>query len=271
MQTARQTVRHVLFRHSALRRPLVRARHKSLMPEDAFLASYPRSGTTWLRFLLYEVLTGEPAGFGATRNAIPSVGKHRDAQPVLAHGGRLIQTHEPFCDGDRRVVYVVRDARSVVVSEYGWQQRSGFFSGAFDAFVDAFVAGESNPWGSWGDHVDFWLGSEPARHGHLEVVRYEDLRRDTEAVFGRVLDFFDVSVDVDVVRAAIEHNSLEGMRAKEDQATQEGWRRSADHGIRFIGTGAVAGWREKLTPAQTAAVERRFGAQLARLGYLEDA
>jgi hypothetical protein len=271
MDSARQTMRHVLFRHKLLRGPLVRRRHRDLTESDAFLASYPRSGTTWLRFLLYEALTGEQARFGMTRNAIPSIGKHRQARPVLSGDGRLIQTHEPFCDGDRRVVYVVRDARSVVSSEYRWQQRSGFFNGPFDVFLAMFLAGDSNPWGSWGDHVGFWLASEPARRGHLHVVRYEDLRRDTLEVFRAVLEFFGVSVSSDVIRDAIEHNSLASMRAKEDRAHQEGWRRSAKQDIRFIGSGSVGGWREALSPEQAAAIEQRFAGALSTLGYVDAA
>ncbi|MFN2490074.1 MAG: sulfotransferase domain-containing protein [Actinomycetota bacterium] len=268
IQTARQTIRHVLFKHKALRGPLVRSRYRGLGAHDAFLASYPRSGTTWLRFLLFEALTGETAAFGATKHAVPSIGKQDEARPVLHGGGRLIQTHEPFCDGDRKVVYVVRDARSVVVSEHAWQGRSGFYDGPLDDFVAAFLAGESNPWGSWGDHVAFWRHSPPAAGEHLLVVRYEDLRADTKKVFAEVLRFFDVTLEDAVLEDAIRHNSLEAMRAKEDEAKEQGWRSSANQDIRFINSGTVGGWREKLTAEQASAIEERFGDTMAALGYL---
>lgn len=267
MKTPKQAFRRVRFRNKTLRRPFMLARHRTLSPQDAFLASYPRSGTTWMRFLLYETLTGESSGFGLMRRAIPSVGKQDGARPVLPDGGRLIQTHEPYCDAARRVVYVVRDARSVVSSEYSWQRRSGFYAGSFDRFLSDFVAGRSNPWGSWAHHVRYWHDSEAARKGRLHVVRYEDLRRDTYSVFRAILGFLGVEADDDLVHRAIENNSLEGMRAKEDSAEAQGWRRSTHPEIRFVNTGTLAGWREKLTAEQAARIERAFGPELESLGY----
>jgi Sulfotransferase domain len=267
MQAPRRLYRRIRFRSRLLRRPTVMARHRSLTPLDAFLASYPRSGTTWLRFLLYESLTTEDSGFGLMRRAIPSVGKQGGARPVLAGGGRIVQTHEPFCDRDRKVVYAVRDARSVVSSEYSWQQRSGYYAGSFDRFVRDFCRGRSNPWGSWGEHVDFWRHSEPAERGHLLVVRYEDLRADTARVFKDILAFLEAEVDDDVVAAAIANNSIEGMRAKEDLAAEAGSRRAARPDIRFVNTGTTSGWRQRLSAEQVAAIEDRFGPQLESLGY----
>ena len=264
MDRPQQLYRRLRFRNKLLRQPAVRARHQGLTPHDAFLASYPRSGTTWLRFLLYEILTGEDSGFGLMRGAIPSVGKQDRARPVLAHGGRLIQTHEPYCDRDRRVVYIVRDPRSVVVSEYLWQQRSGYFAGAFDRFVQDFIRGRSNPWGSWGSHLDYWRSSPPALNGHLHLLRYEDLRADTVRVFGDILRFFG---DDAAIATVIEHNSLEQMRAKEDQAQVQGRRRAARPEIRFVNTGTTSGWRERLDADQITAIERAFRTQLESLGY----
>jgi Sulfotransferase domain len=268
MAAVTQAFRRARFKNRVLRTPLVRARHKGLGAHDAFLASYPRSGTTWLRFLLYETLTGENARFGDIRSAVPSVGKQGNARPVLGGGGRLIQTHERFYDRDRKVVYAVRDARSVVVSEYSWQQRVRVYPGSLDAFVDDFIKGRSNPWGSWGDHIDFWRNSDCAREGHLHQVRYEDLRSDTENVFRGVLDFLEADVEPERVRSAIENNSLQAMRAKEDRAKQEGWRPTVRDDIRFVNTGTKEGWRTKLSAEQATRIEERFGPTMRSLGYL---
>ncbi len=269
MQNAKHTIRHVLFRNRALRRPLVAARYRKLDPRDALLASYPRAGQTWLRFMIVEALTGEATRFGGAKAVVAPVGKHDGAPELLPGGGRLVQTHEPVCDRDRRVVYIVRDPRSIVVSEHRWQQRSGFFAGSLDDFVDLFVRGVSNPWGSWAEHVEYWRASAAARAGHLHLLRYEDLRRDTEAGLRAVLGFLGVAVPDDVVHTAIEHNSIESMRAKEDKARAEGWRRTANHEFRFIGTGAVGGWRDRLSPRQVATIEARFAPTMTWLGYLE--
>lgn len=261
------TLKRIRFRHRALRHPLVTARHRGLTGEDAFLASYPRSGTTWLRFLLYELLGEEAARFGTIKRVVPAVGKHGGALVTMGDKGRMIQTHEPYCERDRKVVYVVRDPRSVMLSEYSWQERLGLEPGSLDRFIADFLAGRSNPWGSWDDHVRFWLASEPARRGHLHLVRYEDLRRNTHEALTEILSFLEQPRDRRAIDDAIESNSLENMRAKEDAARRSGWRRSLTSDIRFVNTGSVSGWRERLSGDQLAAMERRLGDVMEVLHY----
>jgi hypothetical protein len=270
MHRATQRFRRARFRSKLLRRPLVRARHRGLREGDAFLASYPRSGTTWLRFLLYEALTGEESEFGSIWRAVPSLDKRDGARPVLRGGGRLLQTHETFCDGDRLVIYVVRDPRQVALSEYYWQRRNGTYAGTLTAFVRDYCQGRSNPWGAWGDHVHYWRVSEPARNSHLLVVRYEELRADTFQTLGRVLDFLGARPDTDLVRRAVTNNSRAGMQAKEDAARERGWRVAARADLRFVNTGPE-GYREQLTGEQTEAIERAFAPEMAPLGYLATA
>lgn len=230
--------------------------------------SYPRSGTTWLRFLLFESLTKESPSFGHIREAVPSLTKHRDAAVVLGQQGRLIQSHEVFSDGDRRIIYAVRDARSVALSEYQWQMRSGLEPGSFDRFIRDFTRGKSNPWGAWDKHVQFWLDSEPARNQHLHVVKFEDLKRDPVASLRGILGFLGVGMSTSELQVIVDNNRVERMRAKEDAARSQGWRSTARSDIRFVNQGSAEGWRDGLTKAQRLSIEQQFGSTLERLGYL---
>ena len=72
--------------------------------------------------------------------------------------------------------------------------------------------------GSWQSHVDSWVNSPLAKNGNLLVVRYEDLRKDTETGLLEMLEFLGIPGDREVVRRAVENNSLRAMREKEDKA-----------------------------------------------------
>ena len=50
------------FAGTVLRTPLIWWRHRGLEPSDMFFAAYPKSGTTWARFVLFEMLSGMPSG-----------------------------------------------------------------------------------------------------------------------------------------------------------------------------------------------------------------
>ena len=103
------------FAQTALRAPLVWWRHRGLNPTDMFFAAYPKSGTTWARFVLFEMLSGKPSGFKATNQQMPGIGLHFNALRLLPNGGRLIATHEYYRKDYGRTIYMVRCSRCPVV------------------------------------------------------------------------------------------------------------------------------------------------------------
>src|ERR1700685_382375 len=107
-----------------LRGPVTALRHRDVRPDDTFVASYPRVGSTWLRFLLQETLTGEPSTFPSVNRVLPQIGFHENAYR-LPNGGRLIKTHEAFRPEYQRAIYLTRDPRDVLLSEYAFQKALG--------------------------------------------------------------------------------------------------------------------------------------------------
>lgn len=250
---------------SSLRVPLVWYRHRGVTPQDVFVASYPRSGSTWLRFLLFETLTRNEAGFDNVNRVLPDVGMHATATPLLANQGRLIKTHEPFRAEYKRAIYVVRDVRDVVLSEYAYQNALGRIHGTFDDYLSDFLEGTATGYGSWQEHVRGWLDSPSAEHGNLLVVSYRDLRKDTQSQLEQILAFLGVRIERKIIANAIRNNEFQKMRAKEDRNPQLG--KSGDEDRRFVRKGAVGGWREQLTAEQLDRIEKKAGAMLARLGF----
>ena len=242
-------------------RPVLYLRTRYLTPNDALLAAYPRSGSTWMRFLLYESLTGQSAEFDAVNTY-----KGRNARPVLAGGGRVVGTHERYSHGDRKVIYLARDPRSIVISEFKLERRQGS-QRSFDEFFDAFLNGNSNPFGSWSDHVQFWMTSLPARRGHLHLVKFEELRSNPEQTLAQVTDFLGVSVDSTKIETVVRNNAVDRMRAKEDVAPKDTFTRARSHEIRFVNEGATQSWQEQLSPPQADLLLERTQTSRELLGY----
>jgi hypothetical protein len=267
---------------SKMRVPLVWLQHRGLHPEDVLLASYPRSGSTWLRFVLLEILSGQSAGFENVNDTIPEIGTHRQGLRPLQGGGRLIKTHEQYRREYKRAIYLLRDPRDVMLSVYAvWQAigRADYISGrnGFDGFLLSFLRGQVTKFGTWQDHVTGWLTSPLAGQGNLLVVKFEEMRRNTEDVLARILEFLRFPPDRKAIERAIANNSLEQMRAKEDSAKTLGIKVSAPllftkadprrEESRFVRRGAVGGWREKLTPEQVQLFSQRAGRALKLAGY----
>lgn len=258
------------FRHKAartrFRTPLIWLRNRGLDSSDVFLASYPRSGSTWTRFVLYEILTGESSNFDNVNRGIPENGIQWLAQPLLPGEGRVIKTHEPYRREYRRAIYLVRDMRDVIFSQYSREKELGILYDDFDGYLSKFVQGKISGFGAWQKHIDSWLESPLPRRGDLLLLRFEDLRKDMEAAIGQMLDFFGVEVRPEVIRAAIANNTLDRMREKETQSKTLHQAKSGEEG-RFVRKGSVGGWREKLTDAQLQMIDAFAGDAFRRMGY----
>jgi hypothetical protein len=253
--------RHKVFT-SQLRVPFIWAKHQGVSVRDVFLASYPRSGSTWLRFMLLEVLTGYSSSFTNVNQLLPAVGEHNGAVPLLPQAGRLIKTHEAYRKEYKKAVYLVRDARDVVLSEYAFERALGRFDQGFDHFLRSFLSGRVNGYGSWQYHVHSWLDAHSAGEVDLLLVRFEELRRNPEETLGNIFQFVGVEVGRDSIRRAVLNNSLEQMKQKEDSSPQ--MPKGSD---RFVRSGAVGGWVERLTAAQLESMEKLAGDALLRTGY----
>lgn len=256
----------------ALRLPIVTYRHRRLVAADVFLASYPKSGNTWLKFMLASLLAGREIGFDHEPDLVPPVGAHARAGPLLADGGRLVKSHEPYSAlyvrSPRRAIYVLRDGRDAAVSYYYAFLRRGWYDGPFSGFLGLFLAGRVDGYGTWERHVRSWLSSPLAGDGGLLLVRYEDLLEDARGELGRVAGFLGVEARTEELDRAVERNTIERMRSRE-QGSRFQKRMRRKH-IPFVRKGVAGDWTATFSPDDHARFLRAAGDLLADLGYARD-
>ncbi len=251
--------------------------HRGLRASDVFLASYPRSGSVWLRFLVLEMCRRQ-ASFVDVMRDVPYVGEHAAAASLLADGGRVIKTHEPYLAAYRRAIHLVRDPRDVCLSYFRFMQRNGRITlrpgddeaASFDRFVDAFIAGRLDAHGTWEKHLLSWL--DAARDGHCDVLllRYEDLRADTPSAVERIADWLGTGLAAGDAERIADRCSIERMRDHERDAMSRTPQAlpavAIRSGVPLIGSGAVAGWRSRMTAGQVARFGE-FARGMALVGY----
>jgi len=275
-----KTLRYKASR-TKLRAPKSWWEHRGLNSSDVMFASFERSGNTWLRFVLFELLTNDTAGFLNVNQLLPELGTHETAQGVLANNGRFIKTHHSYRGEYKRAVYLMRDLRDVMLSNWARDKEMGFSQyfdngKGMDGYIESFLKGKVTRFGSW-QHVDSWVNCPLAKNGNLLIVRYEDLRKDTEPGLTDMLNFLGIQRDRDQIRRAIENNSLRAMREKEEKAKNSGATLGKGtllrkHNVekedaRFVRSGSVGGWRSKLSDTQIAMVTKYAGEALVKAGY----
>ncbi len=245
-----------------VRTPIVWFRHRNVHSTDVVLAAYPRSGSTWCRFTMFEILTGRESEFGAVNSGLSGPRVRATALPVLPDEGRLLVSHEAYREEYKKAIYLVRDGRDVLLSEYTFLKALGRFKGDLDQFVITFLQGKANGYSSWRSHVHSWLDSPLAQTPNLLVMRYEDLRSNTHASFQQIVEFLGIKRSSKAIHEAIVNNSLDKMRVKEQLSPQKVSARG-----RFVGNGSMQGWRSRLSPSQLTMINHSAGDALLRLGY----
>lgn len=274
------------------------------MGNICWLASYPKSGNTWLRAFLANMVVDR--GEAVALQELPRFGDD-EALPedYAALGGRpsselstadiarlrplvhariaarhpatvFVKTHNMAGSIDGHplhamavtsgAIYVVRNPLDVVLS------MRGHFGLDIDDAITMLAADNA---GSRNDalHVSQVLGSWSR---HVEswsgqdatrtlVLRYEDLLERPAKHFGKVARFLNLPEDRARLDRAIRFSSFATLA---DMERQHGFVEASDKGTRFFRKGRSNQWREGLTREQVGRIIGDHRAQMARFKYV---
>jgi hypothetical protein len=243
----------------------------TIFPDDVFLASYPRSGNTWTRFLIGNLVhEKEAVTFLSVERLVPDMYKHSDRVLRNLPRPRIVKSHECFDPRYRKVVYIVRDPRDVAVSNYHWELklRSVEDECPIEDFVPRWMAPQFWPRiGSWGDHVSSWLGTRRGHEGFL-LLRYEDLKQNPQGELARVAEFLGIKATRERFTRAIELSSAENMR-KLESAESGKWVATTltRQDKPFVRSATSGGWKAVLPDETVAYIEAHWGHLMQELGY----
>jgi hypothetical protein len=255
----------------------IAGRGVTVFPDDVFLVSYPRSGNTWTRFLLSNLLwQNDPVTFLSIESRIPEIYFNPDRFMRALERPRVLKSHECFQPHYPRVIYIVRDPRDVAISYYHHNVKAGNVPEDYPiaSFVPRFIAGEfDHIFGSWRDNVLSWTALRQGTPGFL-LMRYEDMKRDPMTTLSGVVAFLEgcsfreINARPEALQRAIELSSPERMRALEKE---EGEQWVLTKGTRsdkpFVRSAISGGWKAQLAPESLAAIESAWGDLMQSLGY----
>lgn len=259
-------IRNIL-RHTALRKALYAYRHRGVTPQDVVLAGYPRSGTTWVTFMLVE-LAWRPGDAHNLRDArfSPNVGRHRDCQSFLPQGGRLLRSHERYHPSYHRAICIARDPRDAAVSQYFNVRRTQGLSGTFSEFLPYFLRGTFPGAGRWDRYVDEWLDSPPAVSGAAIWVKYEDIQADPRRELRRMAATLGIAATDEEIAHAAEAGKFDVMRSRE-HTTAGVVHREKGETIHAIRKGVVGDWQNHFSPSDLELFIAQLGPAALRAGY----
>ena len=176
--------------------------HWTPRADDVFIASFPKSGTTWTQQIVRLVYSrglihdSDPP----LHAIIPWLDDSEDLPDLSVVDSmtspRVFKSHNPYhllprkLTESNRLIYVTRTAKDTAVSMYF--HTFGFKMYEYDEpiehFIGEFMAGRVE-YGPYWTHLSSWY---PQRErSNILVLHYEDMQRDLAATVARVAHFLD--------------------------------------------------------------------------------
>jgi hypothetical protein len=259
------------------------------MKDICYIAAFPKSGITYLNFMLFHLLFDRPQD---TRlidsDYIFDVHESLARVPPPGQSDRYVKIHFPFSpqiplrQRAARAVYLLRDPIDVMMSVWDFKHltaEEGLLDASpsqreaqFQKFCQQWLSsgGLVYPWaGSWRDNVASWLNQQELP---LLVVRYEQLKANPAEGLRRILRFLGRPASDERIAAAIEAGKPENMRKLESDEVKAGvsgifyrpgLARGYAQGYRFVGRMHGGSSEKILSPAARQYAAQMFGPILA--------
>jgi hypothetical protein len=104
-------------------------------------------------------------------------------------------------------------------------------------------------------------------HRELHIMRYEDMLARPRETFGKLCEFLLVKPRRREFDEALEKSSFERLREQEEKL---GFKERPKHADHFFREGKSGTWRKHLSPEQVRAILEHHREQMARFGYLPE-
>ena len=213
----------------------------TIKKEDIFITSYPKSGNTWLRFLLANIINDKNVDFSNIEKIIPDIYRNKDSNLLKMPAPRILKSHEYFDPKYPKTVYIVRDPLDVALSLFYFMKKLDVLcnDSSEEEYVMRLLTGEFNgTFGSWADNVGSWYGASKGSKKIL-IIKYEELISNTEHELKKVLKFLNIKYTKDQLQKAIKNSSFKKMSLLENK-TNKFWlgkKMRADY--KFVRSGKI--------------------------------
>lgn len=238
-------------------------------PFETMVVSYPRSGNTWVRFILTGYLVDGPPTLDEVERIVPDIYQTRERE-LSGRAARIYKSHEQFRPDYMKVLYLMRHPVEVCLSYYRYflKTRKIEASDDFSDFSQAFVRGQLNDgFGSWEAHVKGWARAREDTEAQIHLVRYEDLMQDGAAAIWTSLRDLGIARDYERLDRAVQASTLERMKRLEMKGHQPRGLANSRRDIPFFGSRFPIGERNAYQEQALSDIRNAWGEYVEELGY----
>ena len=249
-----------------------------LRPDDIWIVSYPKAGTTWTQQIVKLINNNGEDDDVKIDESIPWVEMFNDKYRFdldSYSSPRAFKSHFPYhlmpcglpSNTPGRYIYVARNPKDVAVSMYHHAQALvGFPKMEWDVFFELFIAGKF-PFGDYFEHVLGWWKHRD--DPNVLFIKYEDMKKDLHSSIEKIVSFLGSDIGKSTIISIAENSSFSSMRKNPTtNATGEVMNGivSFDPNKPFIRKGIVGDWKNYFTPEQSARIDALYKEKLLSAG-----
>ncbi|XP_066020272.1 amine sulfotransferase isoform X2 [Pocillopora verrucosa] len=243
-------------------------------PDDVFIVSYPKSGTTWVQEIVWQIYHDGEISHKVLGDRILYIEKallpestHLDIKSMPSP--RLFKSHLSYdaipkstdeAKTTCKYIYVARNPKDAAVSSYKFMGSFGTngMNAPWEFYAKLFIEGKI--YNKWSDHVLGWW-----KHRHdpnVLFLKYEDLQKDLQSNVRMISKFLNKPLSEEVISLITEQCTFKGMM-KNVQSFTLG---DKIEGPKFLCKGVVGNWKEHFTPELNQRFEKEVLAKLKGSG-----
>lgn len=250
-------------------------KYKELQTTDIFIISYPKCGRTWLRLLLGKLLQQqfkfpederllELHTITSRRPSLPAVEVSHDDYPHWKPADAVERSKLRY--REKKVVFLVRDPRDVLVSYYFQYTRRGdknlandaSFNGTISDFIRHRIGGID----TLAAFYNVWAAQRSVPHSFY-VLRYEDLHDTPIASLRKLITFLRFpKAGYETLKRVVAYCSFDNMRRMERENMLKSVRLAtpnlSDPESFKVRRGIVGGYRDYLGEADLDFLDRKI-------------
>lgn len=259
-------------------------------PDDIILATYAKSGTTWMQQIVGQLLFAGAEGLDLSAMSpwmdlrVPPKEVKLAEVEAQAHR-RFLKTHLPVdalvFSPEAKYIYIGRDGRDMVWSLHNHHMRANenWYGALNDTpgrvgppigqpnpdvrqYFRDWLANDGAPFWSYWDNVRSWWAIRNLPNVHF--VHFQDLKTDLAGEIARIADFLGTKIAQDTMQRVVEHSTFDYMKAHANAVSPLGGAFWDGGGDSFINKGTNGRWRDVLTAEDVAAYEARALAELGQ-------
>ncbi len=273
-----------------------------------WLSSYPKSGNTWVRLFLDNLLSPDKEfninhnliGQFPLRNHFLNLSDNINDQDEFAkncikaqqklnldNSLKIFKTHNAFWNwggGEHTftneentlgVIYIIRDPRNIITSVLNYFHKKNYYEALKFMKENKVLGGNESEIGlptiigSWSNHYKSWKKFKK----NFLIIKYENLLKDPLTEFSKIINYLETITDLRFesknVLKAIEECKFDNMSKQEDIfGFNDNSKRNKELNKKFFNLGPKNNWQNILDDEILQEIEKVFKTEMEELGYL---